>query len=984
MKRNVFTMAILATASMLVSEGFAQERAYRTITEPNSGVIVEFGQAEPSRGTIVSKDADILWEKHEEYAIGQDVNYVVDDVTKVGNASIINWQLNDRRIAEYDDAGNLNWEVATNASFSRSFANRSGSLTVICDDNILICVDAEGNVVWEFDANGAVRYALPSADGNMAYVCVNGRNNENYYEAYQIGNPTPVWSVLAPSNLVIMAMPADESKLMVCFGSDIKRAYIIDPATGETLQDDLYYYNNSPSQAPGMSADGEYMVITDFSGNAVLYRWNGTRYDQQWSTSVKGPGASSTWGCGSAISADGSTIAVGTLDFISNGYDGCLYVFDNYSADPIWVKTNMGDQVGSVAITDDGSLIAAATYGPLTHATPDFYSFRRQSNEPVATVNTSGALEFVSMDGNGTRCLLAGKAVHPREMGWGGQAYLVDPRPANSGTIAGIFDLIGNGDDSGISISLENMDTYYTISATDGSFAVKYVPAGTYTVIASMPGYETVRIENVEVIADNITNIEGEMQPVGTPIYDLLASQGAYSYVKLLWTPSAEENIGYNIYRKNTENAPFGSPIARVEDASTYLDETVVPTQNYYYAVTVILDETQETPYSNMALGFASTTSIVGEIDVYDGTAPTIDGEMSAGEWDDAFRIDVSNYLDGSPLGSVVMYFKQDDNYLYVCSENHLDNAWNDNDGVAMYIDDNNDRSFPETGDDSEGNYWMYYGSNGHTVRYRPIYNTGSVGTTINLPEEIIACSMSQGYEVIEFALPFGTETWQITPSSDNKSSIYLFVRNAETSVMNGKWPADNEETFAPTYYGVINYHAVDAVPAAPANLRVNYGVLDQGHYAPVSWDMPAINDFDHFNVYLNGNAVTDVTTGTQIIFDVEQNEQYSVYVTTVDAAGQESDPSETLTFATDAVVENVASSFSLYPNPANSTFTIVSEVEGKGNVNVFDMTGRLVKTLATSNLKSTQISVNDFDKGFYFVVVTYSNTVVVRKLVVE
>lgn len=990
MKKRVLPLTLMAIVMLLSISVLAQEKAVRTVTDPVRGTSYEYGKALNAQKTVRQvTDVDVLWEYHEPYAIAQEVNFINGTAMK-SNKAVVNWQLNDQRVSQYDESGIVDWEVATTADFTHSYVNRIGNLAVIVDANVLRAVRPEtGEVVWTLTMNDTdnIRYVVPSPDGEKVYVAVSG-DVGSFYQAYTVGNDTPIWSVDAPTTTVIMAMPEDESKLMVCFGSDIKKAYIVDPETGETLQDDIYYYSNSPTQAPGMSADGEYMVVTDFSGNATLFRWDGSRYNQQWSTSVVGPGASSTWGAGSAISADGSTIVVGTLDFVStgSGYDGCIWVFNNYSSTPIWMKSGMGDEVSSVDVTNDGSLIVAGTWGPVNHSTPDFYAFRRQSSEPVSTLNTTGAVEFVDLSADGSRCILGGKGVHPREMGNGGQAYYLDPRPANTGAIAGFIDMIGSDDDSGVTVTVEGLDDYFTLSLTDGAFSIKYIPAGTYNVTATMPGYQTYTWENVEITANETVQLDGQMESVGTAITDLLASQGAYDYVKLLWTPNAVPCIGYRIYRKNSLEAPFDGPIATIGTEASFMDETAIPTQIYYYAVTVLLDETQETPYSNLAMGYVSTTSIVTEIDVYDGTAPTIDGEMTAGEWDDAFRLDVSNYLLGNHFGDVVMYFKQDNDYLYVCSENHLDNSWNDNDGVAMYIDDNNDGTFPETGDDSEGNYWMYYGASGNTVRFRPIYNTGGVGTVLNLPEEIIACSMSQGYEVIEFALPFGTaETWQIDPSA-NQSGLYLFVRNAETAVMDGKWPADNEETFTPTYYGVMNYHAVDAVPDAPQNLRVNEEILGSGQYAPLSWDMPAINDLDHFNIYLNGSTVTNETSGTQVILDVEENTDYSVYVTTVDAAGQESEPSETLSFTSGNAnaTEAEASTFSLYPNPVNSVLTITSAIEGQGEVKVVDITGRIVKNFTTSDLTSTQITVSGMDKGIYFVIVNYANTMVIRKFVVE
>ncbi len=456
--------------------------------------------------------------------------------------------------------------------------------------------------------------------------------------------------------------------------------------------------------------------------------------------------------------------------------------------------------------------------------------------------------------------------------------------------------------------------------------------------------------------------------------------------MELTWSEQ-DGATGYNIYRKNTLNAPFGEPMATIGTGEGYFeDHTAIPTQQYYYTVTAQLDEELQTPYSNVCLGYATTAYITHTIDVYDGTAPNIDGIMSDGEWNDAFRIDVSNYLLPVEMGSVTLHLKMDDNYLYVCSENRMDTEWTNNDGVAFYIDDNNDGTYPPQGDDSEGNYWMYYGTP-NTVRYRPIYETGGVGTVINLPEEIIACNMSQGYETIEFALPLGNdETWKL--NTDNGSSgLYLFVRDAATATMFGKWPAENNETFAPTYYGVMNYHVENAVPEPPTNLRIDEAVNAQGVYTPILWDMPVMNDFDHFNLYFVDYPDQPVEVyGTQWIFEVDDEEEVSIYVTTVDQAGQESVPSETLTFrpGSENVAENGLAKLSLYPNPTHNVLNLNADLQGRTEVMVLDMNGRTVKHYVVNGLNEMRLNVSDLQSGVYFIRVSNETTNAVGKFVVE
>lgn len=971
-------------ALMLAGSLLAQHQGVKTVTDPTAGSQLVYGESHNMLNVkAMADDPTILWQKYESGAMPDDLFYI--DAT---GDYFVYYGLNDKRVVLFDAAGNVKWQHAITTG-GRASANDLGNVFAYSDANELYVVDADGNEILHETLAYPVTHLRLNTEGTRLYVSY-GQYEANYYAiaCYTLGNEKdPNW-VLGDLtvNVVGIGLSKNGERLVAAFAQGYRNIWVLDPATGDVIQDDLPYYDNSPSQDPALSADGTYLAYTDFSGLGYLYQWNGERFDNVWSASIAGPGASSTWGCANAISDDGSLIAFGTLDFVSSGYDGCCYLFNNYSNEPLWSYSGCGDEVTQAAMSADGSLIGFATWGPLSHATPDFFLFRKQSGTPVVELNTPGSMEHIDFAADGTYCFVGGKAVHCREMGSGSRIYALQCLTDDMGTLAGTVDLIGNDDNSGVTVTIQGLDDYYETTAYDGSYTIRCVPTGTYTVSTSVPGYLPATFDNVVINGGETTTLDIELEPAGTPIGDLYASQGAYDYVELTWTVQ-DEATGYNIYRKNTANAPFGAPIATIGVGEGYFeDHSVIPTQNYYYAVTAQLDDDLETPYSNVCLGYATTAYIVGEIDVYDGAVPTIDGIMSEGEWDDAFRVDVSNYLLPAAMGSVTLHLKMDDSYLYVCSENRLDTEWTNNDGVAFYIDDNNDGVYPPSEDNSEGNYWMYYG-NPNTVRYRPIYNTGGVGTTINLPEEIIACDMSQGYETIEFALPLGNdEDWKINTDNGN-SGLYLFVRDAATATMYGKWPATNNETFIPTYYGVMNYHAENAVPEPPTNLRIDEEVNSHGIYTPIMWDMPVMNDFDHFNLYfVDYPNQHEEVFGTQWIFVVDDEEEVSIYVTTVDQAGQESVPSDTLTFrpGTENTGEHTAQSLTLYPNPTHNTLTLNANLEGRTTVKVIDIMGRTVKHYVVNGLTAMRLNVSDLPNGVYFVSVSNESTTAVSKFVVE
>ena len=87
-----------------------------------------------------------------------------------------------------------------------------------------------------------------------------------------------------------------------------------------------------------------------------------------------------------------------------------------------------------------------------------------------------------------------------------------------------------------------------------------------------------------------------------------------------------------------------------------------------------------------MADGFITT-----EISAFAGTNPIIDGTISAGEWDDAFYLDASDFLGKydvvpNPVGSVKMWYKVNAamTELYVACINENDTELEDHDEVAL------------------------------------------------------------------------------------------------------------------------------------------------------------------------------------------------------------------------------------------------------------------------------------------------------------
>ena len=550
--------------------------------------------------------------------------------------------------------------------------------------------------------------------------------------------------------------------------------------------------------------------------------------------------------------------------------------------------------------------------------------------------------------------------MHARAFGNGGNLYNINADPGG-GTLTGHAIKSGASVQAGVKAEILGLPTYYGFTNDSSVYNVKFIPAGTYSVRYSAVGYFTQVISGVQITDGQTTTRDVTLLPVGAPPSNLSATQGAYLHVHLSWTASGTANLtGYKIYRKlydfsDYPSTPLGTTTSGV---LTFNDSTALPLTHYYYAVTAVVSDTLQSPYSNDAIGWTATGFINNNLSAYVGTTPVIDGVINSNEWSDAFRVDLSDYLGindnaPDPIGSVIGYFKVNAalTELYVAVENFKDLDLNDHDEVALYVDDNNDRVYPPSTDNTEGNYWAVHYATGDLIRYRPIYNNGGVGAVVLVPNAQVKVALSSGHVVYEFVIPLGTDsTWQIHFNSQHQSSIFVFALDDPT-LFNGWWPCTNAGIFVPTDYGVITFGASDQVPPPPNNLQLSNGIAQD---IELHWLQPDINDFDHFNIYESQDGgpfnLIDNTVGVQYFLTVVEG-YYQFYVTTVDLAGHESIPSNTVSADVHVGIRGGPGDVSMVkfgPNPFTDqvTIDITTEKQTSLLVEIYDLTGALVLML--------------------------------------
>jgi fibronectin type 3 domain-containing protein len=70
--------------------------------------------------------------------------------------------------------------------------------------------------------------------------------------------------------------------------------------------------------------------------------------------------------------------------------------------------------------------------------------------------------------------------------------------------------------------------------------------------------------------------------------------------VDLSWT-AASGAVDYNIYRGTVSGGPYSMINSSPDSATTYTDSTVTSGLTYYYVVTAVNSDAQESGYSNQA-----------------------------------------------------------------------------------------------------------------------------------------------------------------------------------------------------------------------------------------------------------------------------------------------------------------------------------------------------------------------------------------------
>jgi len=365
-------------------------------------------------------DTGVLWvDRNHRYGIVQ-----ATEISGDGMHILANWYLNAARASYYRTLADEIpiWENPGDYSYASNGRQIGSSydakvLTLSLQTAAVKWSRTSGYPDWTYDyPSPAVGFSKAARDGSKVIAAQNGT----------------LYGLDAASGDTLYTTPFNEPARFQ--GIDISDDGSI---VAVTVYDSCFVYEDGARRdgipigttssgtqyAAAISGDGRLLVTGDYYGALKLFTWNGSDYVLKWQASVGNP-----WVAGVGISRDGSTIACGTA------YDnGKLCVFDSSSSTPLWVYQGYGttgSYVPSVALSGDGSHIAAASWGE--YSTSGSYKVftvhDRSSSTPLVGITRDeepGSLFSCDISEDGQFAVCGGKAVHAYQMGNGGEVYAV-------------------------------------------------------------------------------------------------------------------------------------------------------------------------------------------------------------------------------------------------------------------------------------------------------------------------------------------------------------------------------------------------------------------------------------------------------------------------------------------------------------------------------------------------------------------------------
>ncbi|NQU04818.1 MAG: carboxypeptidase regulatory-like domain-containing protein, partial [Calditrichaeota bacterium] len=610
-----------------------------------------------------------------------DENGISDNVAIAGGYVAIGYTLNDHRLElrNVDDGELIFVFEVTSGSGNVDMSAEGDLIAYSAIDSVwLFRPDGEGEPFFRFGMDGY--YPGPvkvSSDGEYVVACgIDPDDETNTVWCFRDAELDPEWIFEVPAGEAFSwygVNIAGDGDIVIVNGK--YRFYVLNLADGELLYEAPTY--NTESEV-AVSDDGSVLVVSSLTGVLLVYLLDDDGYSELWRYRFRG--ARSSWVSACAISADGSTIAAGTLDFFDEHYGGRLAVFETFgNGEPLWIGESLSDEVSDIALSYDGSIIAAASWGDFEHQMPDLFVHERFSPDPFYTLSDTGSVNCVVLDDNAERVAVGGKGAHSREFGRGGIVSMVSLTLVG-GTVSGSIRDRANDPVENAIVFVEN-NPYQAVTNEEGNYnlRIEVDDERSVDVIARKPGYMNRIDEDVTVINNrNTANVNFVLDEADEPPAGIRATQGQRNMISISWdrynedgrlsdlrtSPTAKSEMrlsaefspirsaigdeplftgltpwaseisprrddhddaeSINIYRSFLSGGHY-SLVGSVDgDANLFVDDdNVLPLHLYYYVLTADFGS-GESAYSEEVTGWLADDFLIWEVDL-DASLETVE-----------------------------------------------------------------------------------------------------------------------------------------------------------------------------------------------------------------------------------------------------------------------------------------------------------------------------------------------------------------------
>ncbi len=441
-----------------------------------------------------------------------------------------------------------------------------------------------------------------------------------------------------------------------------------------------------------------------------------------------------------------------------------------------------------------------------------------------------------------------------------------------------------------------------------------------------------------------IDNISIDVPPTCIPVTNLTVSATTATSITLTWTDANNTGATYTIY----DMANASTPIAQNVSGTTYTVTGLTSSTSYNFGVEV---DCGGGDHSTMVTVSAST-----ECDAV-ATFPYTEGfENGLGCW----QI-VDNDGDGIPW-----FLTTGSSTLTAHTGSYMAASLSYNDDYALFPDNyliSPKFNLPASSTITLSWYFMVDASY-PADKYSVYVSTGNTVSDFTTPLFTIVPDNTHGtwtQQTLDLSAYAGQQVYLAFRHYDCSDEDFILLDDISITVDGGTPQPDT--CMAPT--------ALTATDMTKNSVKLNW--TENGN--ATSW---TVN-------YKTADAAnwSTVTTSNKpyTLTGLQPETSYLVNVVANCANGQ-SEPSNTVTFATlaDGIADYELTT-SLYPNPNNGQFTINNEQFTINSVNVYDVYGKLLKTVEV-NSNTAVIDAHELSAGMYFVRISTEKGVVTKSFV--